>query len=279
MTSRRRRLLKAPEFEPKPTDFVTDAWGQKCAHFLFKDVKPGEDVQAVMKVEAEVRAVRWFVDPDGVGRLEDIPADIKKAYTQDASKLVMTDPVIQKAVKEAVGDEKNPYWMARKINKYVQDKMHYEMAGGWNIAPVVLSRGSGSCSEYTFVMLAMCHAAGLPARYQGSVVIRGDDASRDVDFHRWVEVYLPNYGWVPVDPSGGDSPVPIEQAAVLRRPRKPLPHHDRRRGRLQVPRLGLQQRRDVGRPRAASSSCSARPGSGSPWARSSSPSSAENLAD
>lgn len=58
-------------------------------------------------------------------------------------------------------------------------------------------------------------AAGLPARYAGSVVIRGDDASRDDVFHRWVEVYLPNYGWVCVDPSGGDSEVPEAQATYF----------------------------------------------------------------
>jgi transglutaminase-like putative cysteine protease len=208
-------ILRAPEFEPAPADFVTDQWGQKCAHFLFKDVKAGEEVKAVMKVEAEVRSVRWFVDPDRIGALAEIPADIRSAYTRDSSKFVTTDPVIRKAVKEAVGDEKNPYWMARKINAHIQDKMTYELVGGWNVAPTVLERGSGSCSEYTFVMLSMCHAAGLPARYAGSVVVRGDDASRDDVFHRWVEVYLPNYGWVPVDPSGGDSRVPVEQAKMF----------------------------------------------------------------
>lgn len=209
------KLLKALQFEPKPTDFVTDRWGQKCARFVFKGIKPGQEVSATMIAEAELRKVRWFVDPAKVGKLSDIPADLLKAYTQDSSKLAMTDPVIQKAVKEALGDEQNPYWMARKINRYIQDKMHYELVGGWNVAPTVLARGSGSCSEYTFVMLAMCHAAGLPARYAGSIVIRGDDASRDDVFHRWVEVYLPNYGWFPVDPSGGDSPVPADQAAFF----------------------------------------------------------------
>jgi len=209
------KILAPIAFDPKPTDFFTDQWGQKCAHFAFKDVEAGREVSAVMTVEAEVRKVRWYVDPDKVGRLEDVPEDIRKAYTQDSSKLVIGDPLIQKAVKEAVGEERNPYWMARKITKYIQDKMHYELAGGWNVAPTVLARGSGSCSEYTFVMMAMCRAAGLCARYAGSVVVRGDDASRDDVFHRWVEVYLPNYGWVPVDPSGGDVPDPAGRAAFF----------------------------------------------------------------
>lgn len=39
--------------------------------------------------------------------------------------------------------------------------------------------------------IAMCGAAGLPARYVGALVVRGDDASLDYVFHRWVEVYLP----------------------------------------------------------------------------------------
>jgi transglutaminase-like putative cysteine protease len=58
----------------------------------------------------------------------------------------------------------------------------------------------------------MCRAAGLPTRFVGSVVIRGDDASTDDVFHRWCECYLPGYGWVPVDPSGGDRATPAEVA-------------------------------------------------------------------
>lgn len=208
-------LVKAPLFDPPPHDFVTDQWGQKCAHWRFESVGPGQEVKARMTVEAELYRVRWFVDPEKVGKLSEIPADIRKAYTQNNSKLVMDDPVIQKAVGEALQGETNPYRMAWKINRYIQDHMHYELLGGWNVAPTVLARGSGSCSEYTFVMLAMCHAAGLPARYAGSIVIRGDDASRDDVFHRWVEVFLPNYGWFPVDPSGGDSPVPAESGAFF----------------------------------------------------------------
>ena len=74
------------------------------------------------------------------------------------------------------------------------------------------ARGSGSCSEYSFVFISMCRAAGLPARYVGALVVRKDDASYDDVFHRWAEVYLPPFGWVPVDASRGDKPSQAERA-------------------------------------------------------------------
>ncbi|PIE87614.1 MAG: transglutaminase, partial [Bacteroidetes bacterium] len=119
------------------------------------------------------------------------------------------------AVKEALGTEENLYYKARKLYRYVQEHIYYEMVGGWNTAPEVLSRGNGSCSEYSFVYIALCRAAGIPARYVGAVSVRSDQARYDDVFHRWVEIYLPNYGWIPVDPSGGDSDSPAHQAAYF----------------------------------------------------------------
>ena len=93
--------------------------------------------------------------------------------------------------------------------------MEYELSGGWDIAPEVLKRGKGSCSEYSYVFISMMKAAGIPTRYIGSVVERGDRASIDGVFHRWTEIYLPGYGWIPVDPSGGDSPIPRNRALAF----------------------------------------------------------------
>ena len=44
------------------------------------------------------------------------------------------------------------------------------------------------------------------------IVVRGDDASIDEAFHRWAQIYLPHYGWVPVDANRGDKPSPADQA-------------------------------------------------------------------
>jgi len=203
------------EYEPVPIDFLTDKWGQKVAHYRYRGVASSDFITVSMKAKAKLYNTKYFIFPEKVGSLKDIPREIKKKYLVDDTKFSISDPFIQESAAEAVGDEKNPYWIARKIYRYVQNKMHYELAGGWNIAPTVLKRGSGSCSEYSFVYIALCRAAGLPTRYAGSVAIRGDDASTDDVFHRWCEVYLPNYGWIPVDPSGGDQATPEGQASYF----------------------------------------------------------------
>jgi transglutaminase-like putative cysteine protease/outer membrane protein assembly factor BamB len=205
-------ILGNIHYSPSFTDIVTDKWGQRTAHYYYEHIEAGEQKEISMDTEARIYTIRYFIYPDKVGNLEDIPADIKAAYLEDNDKYQINHPVIRQAWSEAAGDERNVYWIMRKIYNYVNEHLYYEMAGGWNTAPTVLDRGNGSCSEYTFVFISMCRAAGVPARYVGSVVVRGDDASMDDVFHRWVEVYLPGYGWIPVDPSGGDSGSPRDQA-------------------------------------------------------------------
>jgi glutamine cyclotransferase len=208
-------ITSPPEFNPKVTDKISDKWGLETAHFHFKNIGAGETVTAEMTLEAKISEVRYFIYPEDVGSVDEIPQKIKDKYLENNVKFQYDHPVIQNALKEAIGDETNSYWIFRKIFNYLIDNMYYEMSGGWNTAPTVLARGNGSCSEYSFVYISMCRAAGLPARYVGSVVVRGDYASFDDVFHRWVEVYLPHYGWIPIDPSGGDNSRPADQANYI----------------------------------------------------------------
>ncbi|MBN2215547.1 MAG: glutaminyl-peptide cyclotransferase [Bacteroidales bacterium] len=199
-------------FSPQDHILKKDRWHQQIAFFNYQNIQPNETVESMMMIQAEVSAVRYFIYPDKICPLESVPAEISQLFTANGSKYMTDDPYIQNLVKEIVGDEKNPYWIARKIFNYVRNNLEYLMEGGWNVAPVVLQRGTGSCSEYTFSFISLCRAAGLPARYVGSLVVRGDDASLDESWHRWPEVYLPNYGWIPIDPQGGDKPLPRDQA-------------------------------------------------------------------
>ncbi len=209
------KLTSKFSYSPAATETASDGYGQKTAHFVFKNVPSGEKREASVDYDITTYTVRYFIYPDKVSGAEDIPGDIKKLYLQDNAKYEIHDPVITDAVAKAVGNETNLYRKMRKIFNYVIKNMYYERVGGWNTAPTVLARGNGSCSEYSFVFISMCRSAGIPARYVGTIAKRGDNRALDDVFHRWVEVYLPPYGWIPVDPSGGDQPSPRGQAAHI----------------------------------------------------------------
>lgn len=207
--------LHSVRFIPENFSIHEDQWTQKIALFHYEHIETPAVIKSRMIVEAEISDITYFLFPNECGNLNDIPQEIKKQYTIDGSKYQISDPYIQELVLKIIGEERNPYWIARKIFNYVGDNMEYELVGGWNVAPFVLKRGTGSCSEYTFSFISLCRAAGVPARYVGAIMVRGDDASLDESFHRWPEVYLPNYGWIPFDPQGGDKELPRDKAYAI----------------------------------------------------------------
>lgn len=199
------------EYVGTPT-IETDKWGQKTAHFSYENLEPGNEAQSAVITTFKSYNVRYFIYPEKVGELKDISKDVKDKYLGDNEKYQINHPIIQKTVKEVVGNETNAYWVIRKLHQYLIGHLHYIMDGAWDTAPTVISNGHGSCSEYSFVFISLCKAAGIPARYVGATWIKGDNASMDEVYHRWIEVYLPNYGWVPTDPTHGDRVSPRDQA-------------------------------------------------------------------
>jgi transglutaminase-like putative cysteine protease len=64
------------------------------------------------------------------------------------------------------------------------------------------------CTEYASLMIALCRASGIPARYVKGLAVPGEEA-KDIarTEHAWLEVHLPGSGWVPMDPTMGRAPV------------------------------------------------------------------------
>jgi hypothetical protein len=208
-------ILEPTRFYPETYETIEDRWGLKQAHFHFEDIQPGETVEVSYLAHAKIANLRYVVFPEKVGSLGEIPKDIREKYLIDGTRYRLGDPLIQKTVQSVVGEETNPYWIARKIFNWVIQTLEYEMVGGWDIPTTLIKRGTGSCSEYTFLFIALSRVAGLPARYEAGIAVRGDDASVDEAFHRWAEVYLPNYGWVPIDCNRGDQELPADQATGI----------------------------------------------------------------
>ena len=64
---------------------------------------------------------------------------------------------------------------------------------------------SGVCQDFTHVMIALCRAAELPARYVSGYLYNGpqDTLLGSQASHAWCEIYLPHAGWTGYDPTNG----------------------------------------------------------------------------
>lgn len=61
----------------------------------------------------------------------------------------------------------------------------------------------GVCQDFTHVMLGLCRAVGIPARYASGYLYNGprDTLIGAQASHAWSEVYLPGAGWIGFDPT------------------------------------------------------------------------------
>ncbi len=61
----------------------------------------------------------------------------------------------------------------------------------------------GVCQDFTHVMLGLCRAVGIPARYASGYLYNGpkDTLVGAQASHAWSEVYLPAAGWIGFDPT------------------------------------------------------------------------------
>jgi transglutaminase-like putative cysteine protease len=65
-----------------------------------------------------------------------------------------------------------------------------------------LAARRGVCQDFTHIMIATIRHAGLPCRYvSGYIAPAAEDGSSTIATHAWLEVLLPELGWVGMDPT------------------------------------------------------------------------------
>lgn len=196
---RSNQIVSDLTMSPEPAGYFVDQYDQEVAYFHFADVAPGSRITVTLGVTAEIVDVRHEIDPDKVGDLSQVPDDIASLYTSNESKYKLESPVLQGAAVEAIAAATNPYTVTLNIHDFVAERLYYYKDGRWDDAETVYLQGHGSCTEYTWLFIALCRLNGIPARYVGSTLYRGDGYHKDEIFHRWAEVYVPGYDWIPVD--------------------------------------------------------------------------------
>lgn len=89
------------------------------------------------------------------------------------------------------------------LNQAVYGMMDYQ-AGVTHFtttATEVLAQPKGVCQDYTHLMLGILRQQQIPCRYVSGYLDQGQHMVGAAQIHAWLEVFIPNMGWVGFDPT------------------------------------------------------------------------------
>jgi transglutaminase-like putative cysteine protease len=116
---------------------------------------------------------------------------------------------------ELAGDAPTPYDKAVILRDYLLETYPYDFyppaqaPGSDAVDQFLFTDRRGVCEQYVSSHVIMLRSLGIPARLAAGYgsgdynPITGYYEVRANDAHAWTEVYFPEYGWVPLDPTPG----------------------------------------------------------------------------
>jgi transglutaminase-like putative cysteine protease len=185
---------------------ITDRDGQRFAEYHIAELLAGAYRDFGFVAGVTLRSQRWPTSADQ--RVADLDAETRARYLTSQANYSMDTEVMRQAAAGLAAGGGDDLARLTRIHDFVCDRIGYLRDDRWDPAATVLRRGTGSCSEYNYVLSGLCRLAGLPTRQVGGSSCRGTRLPyTDVVFHRWTEVFLRGIGWFPADCSRDADPV------------------------------------------------------------------------
>lgn len=109
---------------------------------------------------------------------------------------------------ELFGQMPQGYRRVQAIQQWVQSQVTFESntSNSMTSALDTLNDRKGVCRDFAHLMITMCRALNIPARFTTAVDFGADPALGPTDFHAYVEAYV-GHRWYIFDPSGTAIPM------------------------------------------------------------------------
>jgi transglutaminase-like putative cysteine protease len=189
-----------------------------------------EDVEGVFYAGEGVQPATYSV----VGLVPSVTVDDLRGSSQDYSDYIVSRYLelpesvtlrTSQLAEQIVADSgaTTPVDMAFAIQDYLRTNYEYLLESslapdGQDIVDYFLfDRQIGRCDHFASSMIVMLRSLGVPARIvTGLAPAQYDEASsgylyRAQDAHAWAEVYFPEFGWIPFEPTPSESPIELTE--------------------------------------------------------------------
>ncbi len=168
--------------------------------YFEKPAIAGEKTHFEVKYEYTTRGTWSDIDPIRIAAVSD-PTLAK--YIQERPPHIVFTPELRAISQRVVGTETNPYLIAKKLFKWVDDNIPWASAREYstirNIPQYAIENHHGDCGIQTLTFMTLCRMNGIPTRWQSGWEFKPPDDS----MHDWGMIYFEPYGWLPMDVTYG----------------------------------------------------------------------------
>src|ERR1700753_3120467 len=186
-------------------DIYTDYYGNEVGSFTYSDS------HNVLTINSKI----WVITHHKQLPVNDI---FPEQQWEDLKRLKYVTPYIDflrqenfegiNEVREIVESEKlqhqSPYHAAVGFCKYIYE--NFEYIKGVTTVETTLDEiwklKAGVCQDFAHMLMEMLRMAEIPARYVSGYICTSRDGMRGQGAtHAWAEAYIPDYGWLGIDPT------------------------------------------------------------------------------
>ena len=192
--------ILSSDFEPEPVqekDVIIFNWGELSPQ------KVHYSMRATVLVKNDFPKVKQKI-PYPISVSDDL-----LDYLQPTGVVDSRHPlVIEQATRLAEG-ENDLFILVSKIASWTKNTIDYNLstltAEIAQPASWVLQNRKGVCDELTSLFIAMLRALGIPAKFASGLSFTNSPLfPNQWGAHGWAEVYFPDVGWIPFDPTFGE---------------------------------------------------------------------------
>jgi len=146
------------------------------------------------------------------GDLCDISEELKRRYCGSTGPWQVDDENLRRLAFKIAGNETNVLSILRRFIDWIKCHIYYKSQDLPKYPSETLRDGVGDCDDQANLLITFCRIIGIPAYLQvGCIYLPRREIETDywnghwmirltrIGWHGWAIVYVPPWGWVPVD--------------------------------------------------------------------------------